>query len=124
MTISNVINLQYNPNLGPPPKPITSFDMMEGTTMHVENLSISVDMLKRLITQDSHVVHNLGISLTSKYDAIIGNSKPFQLGWLEKISEGDDVNYIFQAYDFTESLQNLQICSGDTIYVALSEELI
>ena len=89
----------------------------------IPTLDMSVDMLKRQISQDFFAIKQLQIGQTQSkpaFDAALGNVQPFKLGKMVSIvAEDGKHKQKFQTFDFTESLQSLDIENGDTIWIKL-----
>jgi hypothetical protein len=92
----------------------------------IPTLDMSVDMLKRQISQDFFVIKQLQIGQTQSkpaFDAALGNVQPFKLGKMVSLAAEDGKHkQKFEAFDFTESLQSLDIENGDTIWIKLLKE--
>jgi hypothetical protein len=92
----------------------------------IPTLDMSVDMLKRQISQDFFAIKQLQIGQTHSkpaFDAALGNVQPFKLGkMVSYLTEDGKHKQKFEAFDFTESLLSLEIENGDTIWIKLLQE--
>lgn len=103
----------------------------EGATVIIPTLDMSIDMLKRQISQDVFAIKQLKIGYHSNkpfFNAALGNVQPFKIGRLEEVegsksllSKGDPTPKLkFVPFDFTESLKSLDIENGDTIWILMT----
>lgn len=97
----------------------------DGATIMIPTLEMSVDMLKRQISQDFFIVKQLKIGINARpaFDAALGNVVPFKLGKLvdSESQNGDGQRRKFVNFDFTESLKSLKIENGDTVWILKME---
>jgi hypothetical protein len=99
--------------------PLTKSD---GATITIPTLEISVDMLKRQISQDFFAIKQLELGMNSKpaYDAALSNVKPFKIGKLVQENDQESKRKCrFIPFDFTQSLKSLEIEHGDTIWIKI-----
>ncbi|KAI8799781.1 hypothetical protein BJ742DRAFT_781018 [Cladochytrium replicatum] len=85
-------------------------DSAVGASIEVSTLEISVDMLKRQISEDAYAVAQLG--LVGQGEDVVGRGivKMFVVGY-------EDEEGAFRPFEFTESLKALGIRSGQTLLV-------
>lgn len=77
-----------------------------GVSLYIETLDLSVDMLKRIISRDAYVISQLHLGTNPKgkaaYDAVLGTTKPFRIGFIDQMPNG---SVSFVPFEFFESLK-------------------
>lgn len=105
-------------------------------SLSVDTLELSVDMLKRCLIKDGHVLEQLELTDASpqRFEFLPRNVRPFSLGRLKGARGGDGngegeiggdegsdddstSESAFRAFPHAESLKNLGIRNGETIWV-------
>ncbi|KAJ3165798.1 hypothetical protein HK101_000168 [Irineochytrium annulatum] len=98
----------------PRPAARTRVGSIHGASFRVPNLDWSVDMLKREMMRDAHVVNELRLSGT-------GTGRVYKRFMLGKVVRDKDGVESFEAYDFTHSLKQIGLGDGGEILVMVIE---
>ncbi|KAJ3412996.1 hypothetical protein HDV05_008647 [Chytridiales sp. JEL 0842] len=101
---------------------LSSKSTLAGATLKVPTLDLSVDMLKRLMIRDPYLLSQLFLRTQPKttFDAVLGTSRPFQLGRVVYDEHGAEM---FEPFDFVKSLKEMGIRNGGEIAVYLEDEV-
>jgi hypothetical protein len=107
---------------GPAPKPMRREDFCptQGAFLTVPSLDMSLGALKRAITEDRYALAHLGLGAhTSHYAAMVGHTKPFQVG---RVLRMGGVREFVPYGDSKATLRELGVERGDMIHVQVSGE--
>lgn len=102
---------------------VVTQDMLSAS-LYIDTLEISVDMLKRSLIKDPVAAAQLNIANPSQYthEVFLGHAKPFVLGnFYAPQLAGEESNGTFHPFEISESLLNLGLRTGDTVWVYLRD---
>ncbi|KAJ3092962.1 hypothetical protein HK100_006800 [Physocladia obscura] len=88
------------------------------SSLKISTLELSIDMLKRQMIGNTHLMAQLNLKKTKNpmYDIVLGSSKPFRLGRIDATT-GE-----FEEFDTVKSLSEVGIKDGAVVWVVVESD--